>query len=75
MEQIAAKFARQQKVLPTLPRTGHRVVSPEEARRREVRTIVIANATYVNEVAALCDAMGLRVELECVAHQAFARRT
>jgi hypothetical protein len=58
-----------------LPGTGHRVASPEEARRRGVRTVVVANATYVDEVASLCDAMGLRVELECVGYEAFARRT
>ncbi len=58
-----------------LPGTGHRVVPPEEVLRQEVRTVFVANATYVDEVASRCDAMGLRVELECVGEQAFARRT
>jgi SAM-dependent methyltransferase len=56
-----------------LPGAGHRVVAPEDARRAGVRTVVVANATYVDEVASLCDAHGLRVELECVGDRRFAR--
>ncbi|MCC6848767.1 MAG: methyltransferase domain-containing protein [Deltaproteobacteria bacterium] len=56
-----------------LPGTGHRIVSPEEARRRTVRTVVVANATYVDEVAALCDAMELRADIECVGNRPFTR--
>ncbi len=58
-----------------LPGTGQRVVAPEEARRRNVQTVVVANATYVDEVAAQCDAIGLRVALECVGDQQYARHT
>lgn len=49
-----------------LPGAGHRIVSPEEARRRGVRTVVVANASYADEVAALCAAIGIGGELECV---------
>jgi 2-polyprenyl-3-methyl-5-hydroxy-6-metoxy-1,4-benzoquinol methylase len=58
-----------------LPGTGHRVVAPEELLRREVRTVVVANPTYVDEVASLCEAMRLRVELVCVGDEVLARRT
>jgi 2-polyprenyl-3-methyl-5-hydroxy-6-metoxy-1,4-benzoquinol methylase len=58
-----------------LPGAGHRVVAPEEARRRGVRTIFVANATYVDEVAAQCDAIGLSVDVECVGDRSFARMT
>ncbi len=49
-----------------LPGAGHRIVSPEDARRADVRTIVVANATYADEIASLCEAKGLQVEIECV---------
>ncbi len=58
-----------------LPGAGHRVVAPEEARRREVRTVFVANATYVDEVASLCEAIGLGVDLECVGDRPCARTT
>jgi 2-polyprenyl-3-methyl-5-hydroxy-6-metoxy-1,4-benzoquinol methylase len=58
-----------------LPGAGHRVVGPEEARRREVRTVFVTNATYVDEVASQCDAIGLGVDLECVGDRPFARTT
>ncbi len=58
-----------------LPGAGHRVVSPEEARLAGARTVVVANATYVEEVASLCDAHGLTVEIECVGDRKFARTT
>lgn len=58
-----------------LPGTGHRVVAPEEALRRGVRTVVVANPTYADEVASLCEAIGLRAGLECIGDQPFARRT
>jgi hypothetical protein len=41
-----------------LPGSGLPVVSPEEARARGVRTIVIANANYVEEIATRCRAEG-----------------
>jgi 2-polyprenyl-3-methyl-5-hydroxy-6-metoxy-1,4-benzoquinol methylase len=58
-----------------LPGTGHRVVAPEEALRRSVRTVFVANPTYAEEVATLCDAMGFRADIECVGDQLHARRT
>src|SRR3989442_1577970 len=58
-----------------LPGAGHRVVAPEEARRRKVRTVVVANATYVDEVAAQCEAIGLGVDLDRVGDRPFARTT
>jgi hypothetical protein len=58
-----------------LPGAGHRVVGPEEARRAGVRTVVVANATYLEEVVSLCDTSGLRVEIECVGDQRFSRTT
>jgi hypothetical protein len=41
-----------------LPGSGLPVVSPEEARARGVRTIVVANANYVEEITARCRAEG-----------------
>lgn len=58
-----------------LPGAGHRVVAPEAARRRGVRTVVVANATYADEVAATCEAIGLAVDLECVGAERRARTT
>jgi hypothetical protein len=58
-----------------LPGAAHRVVAPEEARRREVRTVFVANATYVDEIASLSEAIGLGVDLECVGDRPFARTT
>ncbi len=49
-----------------LPGAGHRVVSPEEALRANVRTVVVANPTYAGEIASLCEAGGFEVEVECV---------
>jgi hypothetical protein len=58
-----------------LPGTGHRVASPEEARQRKVRTVVVANPTYLDEITSLCDAAGLRVDVECVGDRPFRRTT
>jgi hypothetical protein len=58
-----------------LPGAGHRVVAPEDARRAGVRTVIVANATYVDEIASQCDAHGLRVALECVGDRRCARTT
>ncbi len=41
-----------------LPGSGLPVVSPEEARTRGVRTIVVANANYLAEITAQCRAAG-----------------
>ncbi len=49
------------------------MVAPEAALRRRVRTVVVANATYADEVAATCDAIGLAVDLECVGTERRAR--
>jgi hypothetical protein len=54
-----------------LPGAGHRVVAPEDARRAGVRTVVVANPTYMAEIRAQCDAHGLEVELQCVGDRAF----
>jgi len=58
-----------------LPGAGHRVVAPKDAQRAAVRTIFVANATYVDEIAAQCNALGLRVDLECVGNRPHARTT
>lgn len=52
-----------------LPGAGHRVVAPQAALRRGVRTVVVANPTYADEVATICESIGLRVTLECVGTQ------
>jgi 2-polyprenyl-3-methyl-5-hydroxy-6-metoxy-1,4-benzoquinol methylase len=49
-----------------LPGAGHPVVSPEDAVGAGVRTVVVANPTYLGEIVSLCDAIGLQVEIECV---------
>jgi hypothetical protein len=58
-----------------LPGVGHRVVSPGEARRAGVRTVVVANATYVDEIELQCNANDLQVELQCVGNRPLARTT
>jgi SAM-dependent methyltransferase len=57
-----------------LPGAGHRVVAPQAALRRGVRTVVVANPTYVDEVASQCDAIGLRAGIVCVGDDPLARR-
>jgi 2-polyprenyl-3-methyl-5-hydroxy-6-metoxy-1,4-benzoquinol methylase len=47
-----------------LPGSGHRVVAPEEARQRGVRTVFVANPTYAGEVAAQCAAIGMAADIE-----------
>jgi len=58
-----------------LPGAGHRVIAPQAALRRGVRTVIVANATYADEIAATCEAIGLAVHLECVGNERFARTT
>jgi hypothetical protein len=40
-----------------------------------VRTVVVANATYVDEIELQCNVHGLQVELECVGDRSAARTT
>jgi hypothetical protein len=49
-----------------LPGSGLPVVSPEEARARGVRSIVVANANYVAEIRARCHAEGWDASISTV---------
>lgn len=46
-----------------LPGAGHRVLAPADALALGARTILVSNPTYVAEVRALCDAMGLGADV------------
>lgn len=58
-----------------LPGAGHRVVAPQAALRRGVRTVVVANPTYAAEVASQCDTIGLRAAIVGVGDDPLARRS
>ncbi len=52
-----------------LPGSGLAVVSPEEARARGVRTIVVANANYLAEITERCRAQGWDASISSVGRQ------
>ncbi|MBE9554257.1 MAG: hypothetical protein IMF05_12415, partial [Proteobacteria bacterium] len=44
-----------------VPLTGHAIVSPEQAAARGIRTVIVANPIYADEVAGACRLLGMDV--------------